>query len=129
MPVPPAHAHRIAAPTDTHVLLRAPRRFSHSAWAPRQRDARALDGALHTFLGRAGLRAPPPGSGSKPKKAGPLDGVYVDIGGPPVAPEADVPDPDRDGENDDDDSAPPEDEDDGLTWWAWDGTLTGFGEW
>jgi hypothetical protein len=110
------------APADIHVFLRAPRRFRHPAWSARQRDAKALNAALDPFLVRAGLRDPLPPTGKRTRIA-PVDGVYVDFGGPPVAPEVNLPD------EDEDDGGQVADEDGGLTWWAWEGTLSGFAEW
>ncbi|TFK24219.1 hypothetical protein FA15DRAFT_756679 [Coprinopsis marcescibilis] len=39
------------APTQTHILLRAPRSFAHPAWTPRQNVSRGLELGLREFLG------------------------------------------------------------------------------
>ncbi|KAJ8697609.1 hypothetical protein PTI98_004395 [Pleurotus ostreatus] len=45
------------APTQTHILLRAPRRFSHPAWIPRQNMSGSLDVMVDEF--RADSNLPP----------------------------------------------------------------------
>lgn len=40
---------RKLAPTQTHILLRAPRRFAHPAWIPRPNLTRDMDAALREF--------------------------------------------------------------------------------
>ncbi|KAF7331032.1 hypothetical protein MVEN_02443500 [Mycena venus] len=73
LPPPPSHsqpilrllAHTLAtaehsmsaelAPTQTHILLRAPRRFTHPAWIPRQGASSALESALREFREEAGV--------------------------------------------------------------------------
>ncbi|KAI0717579.1 hypothetical protein C8T65DRAFT_112460 [Cerioporus squamosus] len=57
------------APTQTHVYLRAPRRFVHPAWAARQNLTRSLDGVLDAFLEDAGAVPGPGPAGAKKTKS------------------------------------------------------------
>ncbi|KAJ8517407.1 hypothetical protein ONZ45_g5424 [Pleurotus djamor] len=43
------------APTQTHILLRAPRRFNHPSWIPRQNVTTMLDGATNEFMAESNL--------------------------------------------------------------------------
>ncbi|GJE99446.1 hypothetical protein PsYK624_157090 [Phanerochaete sordida] len=116
------------APTQTHVLLRAPRSFAHPAWVPRQNLSRTLDAQLDAFL--EDVVVPPADDvldaqqAQKPKKkvrtgvktegvwvcarSGPrlpLLGTREKVGGAEVS------------------------EEDEMIWWAWDGKILGFSEW
>ena len=120
-----------AAPTQTHVLLRAPRRFSHPAWLPRQNVSASLDNVLRDFLVGSGIEDPVPAGGARkaPRRGAAgikTEGVLVTCRASP----------------DDSTSHPPahlptsttvteasEGEEGELIWWAWDGKLTGFAEW
>ncbi|KIY48254.1 hypothetical protein FISHEDRAFT_65797 [Fistulina hepatica ATCC 64428] len=41
--------------TQTHIVIRAPRRFVHPAWTPQQNASIALEGMLQTFLDESNL--------------------------------------------------------------------------
>ncbi|KAI0059340.1 hypothetical protein BV25DRAFT_1829129 [Artomyces pyxidatus] len=98
------------APTQTHVLLRAPRRFAHPAWLPRQNVTSSLDGMLADFLRESGLRSD--GAPPSRRRGVKTEGVVVGCAG--VAP---------------DDEATGGEEEDDMIWWAWDGRLSGFADW
>ncbi|KAJ7062835.1 hypothetical protein C8F01DRAFT_1368541 [Mycena amicta] len=100
------------ASTQTHILLRAPRRFKHPAWIPRQTAGGAMDRAVEAFWQETRTRADA-GNGKKrgQKK---VEGVWI-------ACRADV-EPERTRIED-------EDEDDEMIWWSWDGKLVGLSEW
>ncbi|KAI0254188.1 hypothetical protein BJV78DRAFT_1185990, partial [Lactifluus subvellereus] len=118
------------APTQTHVLLRAPRRFSHPAWLPRQNVSASLDNTLWDFLVDSGLgdaETSTAAGNAKPRRRGAggggvkTEGVLVSC----CQTEAD--------ESNAASALPPvtgeaSEEDDELIWWAWDGKLTGFAE-
>ena len=118
---------RTPAPTQTHVLLRAPRSFAHPAWVPRQNLSRALDAQLEAFLEDAVL---PPADGAdapqaeKPRqkvRAGVrTEGVWVCARGGPSVPLRGT--REAGGEV----AVCEEDE---MIWWAWDGKIVGFSEW
>ncbi|KNZ76894.1 hypothetical protein J132_07081 [Termitomyces sp. J132] len=68
------------APTQTHILLRAPRRLDHPAWVPRQNISVTLEGALDLFLEESGINGEDvqitkPRKVSKKGKA--VEGVWV----------------------------------------------------
>ncbi|KAG8941561.1 hypothetical protein FRC03_004314 [Tulasnella sp. 419] len=42
------------APTQVHLFLRAPRRFNHSSWLPKQNLQKSLDERLFSFFGQNG---------------------------------------------------------------------------
>ncbi|KAI9512756.1 hypothetical protein F5148DRAFT_973137 [Russula earlei] len=116
-------------PTQTHVLLRAPRRFSHPAWLPRQNVSSSLDNMLRDFLVDSGLgdaaacaSTSTGGVGKARRRAAAggikTEGVLVTCQTCPndspslvLAPTTEVR------------------EEDELIWWAWDGKLIGFAEW
>lgn len=123
-----------AAPTQTHVLLRAPRRFSHPAWLPRQNVSATLDNMLQDFLVDSGLGDAGAGGDVKMQRrrgvAGiktktKTEGVLVTCqngpdnnDGTPSHPVATVPTVVTESR-----------EENELIWWAWDGKLIGFAEW
>ena len=130
------------APTQTHIYLRAPRRFAHPAWAARQNLTRTLDGILKSFLEDAGAVTAPPGTKTKPKSRGTrTEGAWIGCRGgsafaaresikhAPTAPrggsEDDVMEDDDEGK----DAGIEEDEEDEEIWWAWDGKIVGFADW
>ncbi|KAG0707011.1 hypothetical protein DFH29DRAFT_897918, partial [Suillus ampliporus] len=90
-------------PTQTHIVLRAPRRFMHPAWVPRQTLSGAFDTFLHTFLEESGEQ----------KKGVKVEGVWIRS---------------RQGITEESESGeiPEEDE---MIWWTWDGKLVGFADW
>jgi hypothetical protein len=111
------------APTQTHILLRAPRRFVHPAWIPRQNMCITLDGMLREFLEASGVLEDQNRRDEKPKKkragAG-VEGIWVGCRGE-----------DGDalsrasyvyGEG-------AETENDEMIWWSWDGKIVGFADW
>ncbi|KAF9498303.1 hypothetical protein BDN71DRAFT_1443635 [Pleurotus eryngii] len=115
------------APTQTHILLRAPRRFSHPAWIPRQNMSRSLDVMVDEFRADSNLppvsqsseRSHPNASKKNLKSKSRVEGVWikarkeVDGGDGPESPtsSADV------------------DEMDEMVWWSWDGKIVGFADW
>ncbi|KAI0730005.1 hypothetical protein C8Q72DRAFT_274145 [Fomitopsis betulina] len=109
------------APTQTHVLLRAPRRFAHPAWIPRQNLTRSLEGMLQSFLDDACARD----DAAQVRKKGPSRGVKTEgvwIG----CQCADVGETVQLGGHGDADD---EDEEDEMIWWVWDGKIVGFADW
>ncbi|KAM6492750.1 hypothetical protein JOM56_012474 [Amanita muscaria] len=120
-------------PTQTHILIRAPRRFSHPAWIPRQNVTASMEKVLEEFLEQSAiaLRSTLPadrscqnkGNGRKAgqKNTKKVEGVWVvgrgsRIGKDEVEDEGKEPD-DEQYENDD------------IIWWSWDGKLVGFSDW
>ncbi|KAG5350784.1 hypothetical protein C0989_009293 [Termitomyces sp. Mn162] len=108
------------APTQTHILLRAPRRLDHPAWVPRQNISVTLEGALDLFLEESGINGEDvqitkPRKVSKKGKA--VEGVWV-VG--------------RDGLDTTLGKDPvrgSDDEWDEMIWWSWDGKIVGFSDW
>ncbi|KAG7441606.1 uncharacterized protein BT62DRAFT_936919 [Guyanagaster necrorhizus] len=94
------------SPTQTHILIRAPRRFVHPAWIPRQNVTASMDNFLEQFLGAAG-------HGPKThKKKAKIEGLWVACQKPST-------DLGKDAKN----------EEDEMIWWSWDGKLVGFAGW
>ncbi|KAG2014200.1 hypothetical protein CC2G_011042 [Coprinopsis cinerea AmutBmut pab1-1] len=102
-------------PTQIHLLIRAPRDFSHPAWIPRQNVTQALDTNLAAFLAESGIDAScdtiPPAKG--PKKQQKPEGVWL---------------ANRDGLNSASQHSLNADQED-MIWWSWDGKLVGFADW
>ena len=100
------------APTQTHLLIRAPRRFSHPAWVPRQNVTTMMESALEEFLEESGLRG---GKGRKTGKGNKkrVEGVWIVC---------------RDAGRFEEDE-PVNEEDDEMIWWSWEGKLIGFSDW
>ncbi|KAJ7165597.1 hypothetical protein C8R43DRAFT_1104199 [Mycena crocata] len=101
---------------NTHILVRAPRRFTHPAWIPRQTVSATLDGVLREFREEAGESE---GTGDTEKKnsrkarskSHKVEGAWVTCHSPGVEfPE---------------DAA----EEDEMIWWNWDGKIVGFTDW
>ena len=116
---------RFLAPTQTHILIRAPRRFAHPAWTPRQNVTTSLEAALHEFLNESLQKVTGAVSNQKSRsvkqKKGRPEGVWLTC---------------RDGINPD--LTLLQDaleqglniaEDDEMIWWSWDGKLVGFSDW
>ncbi|THH17589.1 hypothetical protein EW146_g3247 [Bondarzewia mesenterica] len=103
------------APTQAHILLRAPRRFAHPAWLPRQNLTSSLDTMLSEFLHDSGV-CPSSSIAAKSRRKGGVktEGVYVGCQSEGAA----------GGEE-----GLVGDEDDEMIWWAWNGRLSGFSEW
>ncbi|KAJ7886159.1 hypothetical protein B0H14DRAFT_2697869 [Mycena olivaceomarginata] len=103
------------APSQTHILLRAPRQFTHPAWIPRQTASATLDGALREFREEAGdesVSAQPTQDRRKARtKAGKVEGVWVTCRSPGLE------FPDDAGEESE------------MIWWSWDGKIVGFVDW
>jgi hypothetical protein len=116
-----------AAPTQTHVLLRAPRRFSHPAWLPRQNASASLDKTLRDFVVDSGLGrgddASTVGNG-KPRRRAAATGVKTE--GVLVTCQTG---PDESLSNVDPLRSEVSEEEDEPIWWSWNGKLTGFAEW
>lgn len=110
----------ISAPTQTHIVLRAPRRFTHPAWIPRQNISAALDAVLGDFLRGSGVELPIRPT-EKMRKESNVEGVWITTrmglqkyscssSGTTI--------PSKDGVEEDD-----------MIWWSWDGKLVGFADW
>lgn len=114
------------SPTQTHILIRAPRRFAHPAWIPRQNASNSLEAVLHEFLDESLQRKDTDAisnqkSRSMKQKKGKPEGVWLTC---------------RDGINPDltllQDALEQGSniaEDDEMIWWSWDGKLVGFSDW
>ncbi|KAI0915555.1 hypothetical protein AcV5_003741 [Taiwanofungus camphoratus] len=116
------------APTQTHVLLRAPRRFAHPAWLPRQNLTRTMEGVLHAFLEDAGCVSEPAKQSKKKsaRKGAKTEGVWLGCKGSSAtgADMAIIQDEAFEGKEDDE-----VEEDDEMIWWVWDGKIVGFADW
>ncbi|KAH9050158.1 hypothetical protein EDB84DRAFT_1451244 [Lactarius hengduanensis] len=115
------------APTQTHILLRAPRRFSHPAWLPRQNASASLDKTLRDFIVDSGLGGDHDAStarNSKPRRHGAAAGVKTE--GVLVTCQTG---PDKSLSKADPLRREVSEEEDELIWWSWNGKLTGFAEW
>jgi hypothetical protein len=110
----------VAAPTQTHILIRAPRCFAHPAWIPRQNITSSLESSLEDFLtkSKAPHRDPEPPRTKRTfgmkKKQQSSEGVWI-------AANSGLKIPDRL------ESRPEEEEE--MIWWSWDGKMVGFSEW
>jgi len=104
------------APTRMHVLIRAPRRFNHPSWIPRQNLTTSLDSVYDEFLDHSGLTVPTVATKkSKPKRSGiKTEGVWVRCAGA-LSTEEVIPET--------------VDEEDEMIWWSWDGKIVGFSDW
>jgi hypothetical protein len=120
------------APTQTHILLRAPRRFRHPAWTARQRDGPGLDNVVQAFLAEAGVDDPLRDdsacveggdikvvNGARARRGPKTEGVWVGAMDEVYWKEFEV---GVDGKNE-------EDEEDEMIWWGWDGKIAGFNDW
>ncbi|KAK0455664.1 uncharacterized protein EV420DRAFT_1644446 [Desarmillaria tabescens] len=94
------------SPTQTHILIRAPRRFVHPSWIPRQNVTASMDNFLEQFLGAAGHG---PRTSKKKTK---IEGLWVACQKPSTDLGTDV-----------------KNEEDEMIWWSWDGKLVGFSGW
>ncbi|KAG9308716.1 hypothetical protein JVU11DRAFT_11498 [Chiua virens] len=104
----------LLAPTQIHVLLRAPRRFDHPSWIPRQNLSASLDNYLADFLVESGLTPASSETSTKKKtKTSKVQGVWVKSRASTRP------------ENSEEGLA----EEDELIWWSWDGKLVGFAGW
>ncbi|KAG2064586.1 hypothetical protein BDR04DRAFT_1034888 [Suillus decipiens] len=101
------------APTQTHIVLRAPRKFMHPAWVPRQTLSSAFDALLDQFLEESGEHPRRDGIKKKGKK---VEGVWIRsrqrlTGDSEMISSEEIP------------------EEDEMIWWTWDGRLVGFADW
>ena len=115
------------APTQTQIYLRAPRRFTHPAWAARQNLCRSLDGVLSGFLEEAGAVPVPPGSKKAKSRGVRTEGAWIGCRGGSAFSDK-VAEPEK-GEVGGDDGYDEEDEEDEEIWWAWEGKIVGFADW
>ncbi|KAI5983434.1 hypothetical protein F5J12DRAFT_137315 [Pisolithus orientalis] len=132
-------------PTNIHTLIRAPRRFAHPAWIPRQPFSPALDGFLDAFLDTSAdskePKTPPTTTGTTAGKQRDrkgnvwVEGIWARARGSgseyqPRAPGG-VKGIESEGQSatDREDADADVDEQDELIWWGWDGKLTGFTDW
>ena len=113
-------------PMLTSVLLRAPRRFVHPNWVPRQNMTRDMDLALHAFNDPSHSNDNHQTSASKSKSKIKTECIRVrchasntDQRSKETLESADSAD----------NVSTAQDEDDELIWWAWDGKIEGFSEW
>ncbi|KAL1747780.1 hypothetical protein HDZ31DRAFT_60956 [Schizophyllum fasciatum] len=102
------------SPTQTHIMMRAPRRFAHSSWIPQQNATSALENTLSEFLVESGVAPAPADTKRKPKKGSKVEGVWVSA---------------RTGLTYDYTEPKGGTEDDDMIWYAWDGKLVGFADW
>ncbi|KAI0771705.1 hypothetical protein BD413DRAFT_671307 [Trametes elegans] len=113
------------APTQTHVYLRAPRRFAHPAWLARQNLSRTLDGVLDGFLADAGAVSAKPGA-KKSSRGIKTEGAWISCrGGSAFASEQAR----KAAAGENVDELREGDEEDEEIWWAWDGKIVGFADW
>ncbi|KAF8125497.1 hypothetical protein EV363DRAFT_1225895, partial [Boletus edulis] len=104
------------APTQIHVLLRAPRRFDHPCWIPRQNLCTSLDGYLADFLAESGQAPISCDTAAKKRtKQSKVQGVWIKSR-VSVAQTQEVLEQDLA-------------EEDEMIWWSWDGKLVGFTDW
>lgn len=100
-----------AAPTQTHILIRAPRRFNHPAWIPRQNLTKQMENALMDFLDETWSSN---NNSGPPRKKQSIEGVWITGRQGLCEPQT---------ENL---TAGEEDE---MIWWSWDGKFVGFSDW
>ncbi|EIW62228.1 uncharacterized protein TRAVEDRAFT_45061 [Trametes versicolor FP-101664 SS1] len=114
------------APTQTHVYLRAPRRFAHPAWIARQNLSRTLDGVLDAHLLDAGACGTGDVGAKKKTRGVKTEGAWIGCrGGSAFAAEQARRAADRAKEQENE----TRDEEDEEIWWAWDGKIIGFADW
>ncbi|KAJ7165905.1 hypothetical protein C8R46DRAFT_997018 [Mycena filopes] len=135
------------APSQTHILLRAPRRFAHPAWIPRQAASPALEGVLHQFRAQAGdvpstiTSQTVPTKPRRTAKGLDVEGAWVTCrrGGVefPDAHSRDELGGDGGAEKENETKKGVEEEKeakeveeaDEMIWWSWDGKIVGFADW
>ena len=116
------------APSQTHVVIRAPRRFTHPAWIPRQDITTSLDAALNEFLSGSGLMTSSLDldTSRKPIKKQRVEGVWITpstgIQRPCFSDSVNIT-----AQEHTDSKGQGEDEE--MIWWSWDGKLVGFADW
>ncbi|KAH9853294.1 hypothetical protein C2E23DRAFT_822570 [Lenzites betulinus] len=112
------------APTQTHVYLRAPRRFAHPAWLARQNLTRSLDGVLDAFLVDVGARGVKEGKKTKGVRT---EGVWIGCKGESTFATM-AAQRERQGREQECKVLEDEEEDEEI-WWAWEGKIIGFADW
>ncbi|KAF8580524.1 hypothetical protein K439DRAFT_298359 [Ramaria rubella] len=120
------HTSFLLATTQVHVLIRAPRRFSHPTWIPRQSLGHMLDRQVRSFLDSE----PCSGGGNKTVRGFGVGcrtvGVRVKCRSEGVREVAEM-NLSRNTKQDSDNEEI-EDEGDELIWWSWDRKLVGFSD-
>ncbi|KAI0368442.1 hypothetical protein BV20DRAFT_969260 [Pilatotrama ljubarskyi] len=122
------------APTQTHVYLRAPRRFTHPAWVARQNLTRTLDDVLEAFLLDAGARGEQGRQDGRKKGRGvKTEGAWIGCraGSAFAAAQARraAVEAENGGGEEEDDELREGDSDDEEIWWSWEGKIVGFADW
>jgi hypothetical protein len=113
-----SHSYKDAvAPTQTYILVRAPRRFSHPSWIPRQNLTVGLDAIYTDFLERSGISAKSVDNTKFKSKRSGIKTEGIRVVGKNVS-----------GENDLNSRGAVNEEDD-MIWWSWDGKIVGFADW
>lgn len=116
------------APTQTHVYLRAPRRFAHPAWIARQNLSRTLDGVLDAHLLDAGACGAGDAGTKKKTRGVKTEGAWIGCrGGSAFA--AEQARKAAEGAKEQEQESETGDEEDEEIWWAWDGKIIGFADW
>ncbi|KAJ3758120.1 hypothetical protein EV360DRAFT_44583 [Lentinula raphanica] len=116
------------APSQTHVLLRAPRRFSHPAWVPRPNYTNSMEHTLNDFLEETRLYVDTSSEdrnqkrAQKQKQKQKVEGVWV-------AGRSQSLDYTQEPSCSDGEQQENVDEGDEMIWWSWDGKLVGFTGW
>ncbi|KAI0784397.1 hypothetical protein C8Q75DRAFT_395331 [Abortiporus biennis] len=111
------------APTQTQIYLRAPRRFQHPAWIPKQNLTKSLETTLRTFLTESASSSSTSSSRKKGRIGGvKTEGVWL---GCNVETLCDLESTSSNEGNAGEELA----EDDEMIWWVWDGKLVGFSDW
>ncbi|KAJ8082925.1 hypothetical protein PM082_008782 [Marasmius tenuissimus] len=98
------------APTKTHILIRAPRRFTHPAWVPRQNMERTMERVVSEF--EEGREVQPQRKGKSEKNK--VEGVWITSNSPPNVPTGEI------------EGNTTQDEQDEMIWWSWEGELVGY---
>ncbi|KAJ6615531.1 hypothetical protein B0H10DRAFT_2040881 [Mycena sp. CBHHK59/15] len=110
--LPSVHTLIFLAPSQTHILIRAPRRFDHPAWIPRQTVSATLDTARREFREEAGDITERPRTVRKTRpRTQKAEGVWVTCQTPGV------------------EFADEAAEEDEMIWWSWDRKIVGFSDW
>ncbi|KAJ4002183.1 hypothetical protein F5050DRAFT_1802478 [Lentinula boryana] len=119
------------APTQTHILLRAPRRFAHPAWIPRLNFTNSLEHTLTDFLEETRLFIDITTEEKTKNKRTPrqkVEGVWVagrtvflDTLSMQSSPPSDFDKQETVNQS--------QDEADEMIWWSWDGKIVGFSGW
>ncbi|KAJ3789989.1 hypothetical protein GGU10DRAFT_341908 [Lentinula aff. detonsa] len=119
------------APTQTHILLRAPRRFAHPAWVPRLNFTNSLEHTLTDFLEETRLFidvTTEEKTKNKRTQRQTVEGVWVagrtvfsDTLSTQSSPASNFDKQETVNQI--------QDEADEMIWWSWDGKIVGFSGW